>query len=116
MDNEKKTKYAHLYETTSSQVTPSPGNNKKRPDSGNGYLDDLKEIEHICTQNDLGDDRENQKLYRSLKNQNSFTTWLGEAFLSGLSGHTSKNRHRQENDREDHNGPLCHFLKITYFV
>lgn len=110
MDNEKKTKYAHLYETTSSQVTPSPGNNKKRPDSGNGYLDDLKEIEHICTQNDLGDDRENQKLYRSLKNQNSFTTWLGEAFLSGLSGHTSKNRHRRTMER------VCKRIAVSFLA
>lgn len=93
MDNEKKTKYAHLYETKSSAT--SLGNEGKHPDGGNAYLDDLKEIEQICTQNDLDDDKQNQKLYWSLKNRNIFSTWVGEMFLYGLSNHTSKNRHRR---------------------
>ena len=42
MDNDKKTKYAHLYETKSSAT--SLGNEGKHPDGGNAYLDDVKEI------------------------------------------------------------------------
>lgn len=108
MDNEKKTKYAHLYETKSSAT--SLGNEGKHPDGGNAYLDDVKEIEHICTQNDLDDDRQNQKLYRSLEAKNAFSTWVGEAFLNGLSGHTSKNRHRRTMEK------VCKRIAVSFLA
>ena len=72
MDNDKKTRYAHLYEQPSSSTPASFTNEGKRPERGSVYLDDLKEIEQICTQNDLDDDKQNQKLYWSLKNRNIF--------------------------------------------
>ena len=106
--DDKKTKYAHLYETKSSAT--SLGNEGKHPDGGNAYLDDVKEIEHICTQNDLDDDRQNQKLYRSLEAKNAFSTWVGEAFLNGLSGHTSKNRHRRTMEK------VCKRIAVSFLA
>ena len=110
MDNEKKTKYAHLYEQPSSSTPASFTNEGKRPERGSVYLDDLKEIEHICTQNDLDDDRQNQKLYRSLEAKNAFSTWVGEAFLYGLSNHTSKNRHRRTMEK------ICKRIAVSFLA
>lgn len=110
MDNDKKTKYAYLYEQPSSSTPASFTNEGKRPERGSVYLDDLKEIEQICTQNDLDDDKQNQKLYRSLKNRNIFSTWVGEMFLYGLSNHTSKNRHRRTMEK------ICKRIAVSFLA
>ena len=110
MDNEKKTKYAHLYENRSSAVPVSFENAEQCPESGNEYLDDVKTIEQLCSQNDLDDDDQNQKLYRSLKRRNAFSTWVGDAFLYGLSKHTSKNRHRRTMEK------VCKRIAVSFLA
>lgn len=110
MDENKKTKYAHLYEHGSSTTKTSYGNEEVSQDTGNAYLEDLKKIEHVCTQNDLDDDRQNQKLYRSLQGRNAFSTWVGEAFLYGLSNHTSKNRHRRTIEK------VCKRIAVSFLA
>ena len=110
MDKNKKTKYAHLYENGSSSAKTSYGNEEIPQDTGNKYLEDLKEIEHICTHNDLDDDRRNQKLFQKLEQHNVFSTWVGETFLAGLSNHTSKNRHRRTIEK------VCKRIAVSFLA
>jgi len=59
-------------------------------DAQNAYQRDLKEIEHICAQNDLDDAEANKKLHKRLRQGKVFSTWVGESFLLGLSNHMGK--------------------------
>lgn len=110
MDENKKRKYAHLYETHSTTEQASYGNEDKQPNTTNRYLDDLKEIEHICTHNDLGNEGQNRKLYHCLEQKNAFSTWVGEAFLSGLINHTSKSRHRRTIEK------VCKRIAVSFLA
>lgn len=110
MDKNKKTKYAHLYENGSSSAKTSYGNEVISQDTENKYLADLKEIEHICTHNDLDDDRQNQKLFQKLEQRRAFSSWVGEAFLAGLSNHTSKNRHRRTIEK------VCKRIAVSFLA
>lgn len=102
MEETNKERYLHLYEGRAADA------DDLHEDSD--YLADLKEIEQICARNDLEDRAANRRLYRSLQSENGFSTWIGEAFLSGLSGRTSSNRHRQTIER------VCRRIAVSFLA
>lgn len=92
MEEQKRRQYSHLYERQTSEPACFDGFDTR---SSGGYLNDLREIEQICAHNDLDDAAANKKLYRHLRKEKSFSTWIGESFLSGLSEKTSRSRYRR---------------------
>ena len=47
-------------------------------------FDDIKMIERICQVHDLDDGAKNKRLYKYLKSQRLFNTWVGKSFLEAL--------------------------------
>lgn len=107
MDESKRQQYSHLYQRSSAEYDAGTEGNPQERDA---YLEDLKEIEHICTHNDLEDTAANKKLYKHLRRDNGFSTWIGESFLSGLSDRTSKNRHRRTIEK------VCKRIAVSFLA
>ncbi len=95
MSEKNKNKYPHLYKSQSAGGSSPSAEPAVFSDTDDLYLRDIKEIENICAENNLEDEEANQTLYQRLKNGRVFSTWVGDSFLSALSGRTSKNRHRR---------------------
>lgn len=47
-------------------------------------FDDIKMIERVCQVHDLEDSKKNKRLYKYLKSQRLFNTWVGKSFLEAL--------------------------------
>lgn len=88
MEENKRKQYAHLYEN---YVSADREVSQEKEDA---YLKDIKEMEKICADNDLKDAVANKKLYKRLRQKSNFSTWVGEAFLWGLSGQMNSRRRR----------------------
>ncbi len=88
MEENKRKQYAHLYENYGSEDRTV---SREKEDA---YLKDIKEMEKICADNELKDAAANKKLYKKLRQSNNFSTWVGDAFLWGLSGQMNSSRRR----------------------
>ncbi|MDD6480742.1 MAG: class B sortase [Lachnospiraceae bacterium] len=102
---DKHRQYAHLYESR----TTDP-EQKTEDTAENAYLYDLKEIETICTDNDLEDMASNDRLYQRLRKGHIFSTWIGEAFLTGLSDRTKRRRRRETLQK------VCRRIAVSFLV
>lgn len=107
MEETRRGRYSHLYETGSAEASAGEGEYSGETEE---YRDDLKLIEQICAHNDLEDRAANRKLYRHLRKEAGFSTWIGEAFLSGLLGQTSNNRHRQTIEK------VCKRIAVSFLA
>lgn len=76
----------------------------------NRFLKDIKLIEKICAHSDLNDIAANKRLYKSLQNERSFSTWVGDAFLSELSKRRSSNRRRQTIEK------VCKRIAVSFLA
>lgn len=65
----------------------------------NDILKDMKEIERICQVHDLHDRTKNKRLYKYLKSQRLFHTWVGDSFLEGLAKHGKDSGYRRTIER-----------------
>ena len=109
MEEKKRRQYSHLYEQHSPGADSFHGDGQS-PSESDGYRKDVKEIENICAHHDLDDTLSNRKLYKSLKRDNDFSTWIGEAFLLGLSSRTSKSRHRRTIEK------VCKRIAVSFLA
>lgn len=107
MGETNKERYLHLYKGHPADTDAGEAEDLQEDSV---YLEDLKEIKNICARNDLEDRAANKRLYRSLRKENGFSTWIGEAFLSGLSGRTSSNRHRQTIEK------VCKRIAVSFLA
>lgn len=105
MEEQKRRQYSHLYEQPSRM--PADGERSGEPDQ---YLRDVKEIEAICADNDLGNASANQSLFRRLSRENTFMTWVGEAFLEGLGSRTIKSRRRRTIEK------VCRRIAVSFLA
>lgn len=98
MNEDRQKRYAHLYEDQPDSRSEKEPGILLSPEVGEHsdlYQRDIKTIREICEKNNLEDEESNQSLYQKLKDGKVFSTWVGNAFLSALSGRTTKNRHRR---------------------
>ena len=58
-------------------------------------FDDIKMIERICQVHDLDDGAKNKRLYKYLKSQRLFNTWVGKSFLEALGKNGKDSRYRR---------------------
>ncbi|MCM1106720.1 MAG: class B sortase [Blautia sp.] len=117
MEKSKRKHYAHLYENAKNTGNPAAADGRE-PGAGDGreygageeYLGDLRVIENLCAHNDLGDAAANKRLYRRLKQEGGFSTWLGEAFLSGLFVHSGEKRRRKTIEK------VCKRIAVSFLA
>ena len=108
MEEQRKKQYFHLYENQmagGAEAAP-----EGREEDADRYQEDLRKIGHICARNDLSDVAANRGLYKNLRRENDFSTWIGEAFLSGLFMQTANSRRRRTLER------VCRRIAVSFLA
>lgn len=110
MNESRRNDYSYLYRQPAMRRESKGGTDDLTDQEDNRYLGDIKLIESICTHCDLNDVTANRRLYQTLQKEKRFSTWVGDAFLSGLANRRSNNRHRRTVEK------VCKRIAVSFLA